>query len=151
MASVMQTRTNWEELATASHYQTAIAIQNCLQSGNLSEAKTGIQFLVEAMGRSEKQAVRSQLVRLMSHIIKWKCQPNRRTVSWAVTILSARNEIEDSREEMPSINRAYLESVWNKCFQRAVEQAEIEMQKPCLLRSLSWQEVFEDCYQLEAE
>lgn len=147
----MQTQTDWEKLATASHYQTVIAIQKCLHSDNLSDAKQGIQCLVEAMGRSEKQGVRSQLVRLMSHIIKWKCQPNRRSVSWAVTIISARNEIEDSREEMPSINRAYLKSIWDKCFQRSVQQAEIEMQKPCELRSLSWQEVFEDPYRLDAE
>jgi hypothetical protein len=144
----MYTRTNWEELATASHYLTATAIQTLLRQENWAEAKEGLDTLIAAMGRSEKQAVRSQLVRLMSHIIKWKCQPEKRSSSWAVTIFSARNEIADSQEEVPSINRSYLESVWEKCLARAVKQAELEMSKKPDLASLSWKEVFEDEYYL---
>lgn len=66
------------------------------------------------MHRVEKRAVKSQLIRLMSHVIKWKCQPERRCASWAVTIRSAQNEIEDSQEEVPSLNRNYIESIWDK-------------------------------------
>jgi len=144
----MHTRTNWEELATASHYLTATAVQTLLQQENWAEAKEGLDSLIAAMGRSEKQAVRSQLVRLMSHIIKWKCQPEKRSSSWAVTIFSSRNEIADSQDEVPSINRIYLESVWEKCLARAVKLAELEMGRRTDLSSLSWEEVFEDEYYL---
>jgi hypothetical protein len=84
----------------------------------------------------------------MSHVIKWKYQPERRSSSWAVTILSARNEIEDIQEEIPSLNRNYLESVWEQSFNKAAKQAEIEMNKKCDLTLLSWEEVFEQEYTL---
>jgi hypothetical protein len=49
---------------------------------------------IEAMGRTEKRAVKSQLIRLMLHIIKWKCQPEKRSASWTISIRSARREIQ---------------------------------------------------------
>lgn len=51
-------------------------------------------------------------------------------------------------EEVPSISRSYLESVWEKCLARAIKQAELEMGKKPELSSLSWEEVFEDEYYL---
>jgi hypothetical protein len=92
----MQTKTNWDLLVINSHYQTAEAVQSLLQEGNTQEASTGLHALIAAMVRTERQAVKSQLVRLMSHIIKWKSQPERRSRSWVLTILDARSEIEDS-------------------------------------------------------
>jgi len=38
------------------------------------EAKEGLESLIEAMGRNDRRALKSQLIRLMVHIIKWKCQ-----------------------------------------------------------------------------
>lgn len=134
----MQTKQDWESLAVCSHYQTAVAVRQLLQEGKSVEAGEGLDSLIEAMGRTEKRAVQSQLIRLMSHIIKWKCQPERRSSSWAITILSARNEIEDSQEEVPSINRNFIESIWDKCFKKAMKEAVIEMGKKCELTSLSW-------------
>jgi Domain of unknown function DUF29 len=142
----MQTKTNWDLLVINSHYQTAEAVQSLLQEGNTQEASTGLHALIAAMARTERQAVKSQLVRLMSHIIKWKSQPERRSRSWVLTILNARTEIEDSQEEMPSLNRDFIESIWDKCFINAVRQAEAEMGKDCEITSLSWQEVFADAY-----
>lgn len=49
----------------------------------------------------------------MMHIIKWKTQPNKRSRSWIVSILDARDAIEESREEMPSLNREFIESLWD--------------------------------------
>jgi hypothetical protein len=147
----LQTQEQWEKLAFNSHYQTAVEVQKLLRRGDAVEAMAGLEALIEAMGRSERQAIRSQLIRLMTHIVKWKCQPERRSTSWAITIFSARQEIEDSQEEIPSLNRAYLESIWDKCFAKAVKAAEIEMGKRCEILSLSWKEVFEDEYLLNEE
>ena len=111
------------------------------------EAKEGLESLIEAMGRNDRRALKSQLIRLMVHIIKWKCQPQKRTNSWAISIFSARREIEDIQEEVPSLNRDFIGSIWDKCFQAAVKEAELEMRKvKCHLTSLSWSEVFEDEY-----
>lgn len=113
------------------------------------EATEGLESLIEAMGRNDRRALKSQLIRLMVHVIKWKCQPQKRSSSWAISILSARREIEDIQEEVPSLNRDFIESIWDKCFQAAVKEAELEMRKiKCHFTSLSWSEVFEDEYSL---
>ncbi|MCL1474551.1 DUF29 domain-containing protein [Argonema antarcticum] len=142
----MPTKQDWEWLAAGSEYQTAQAIQQLLQEEKWMEATEGLYELIESMGKSKKLALKSQLIRLMAHVIKWKCQPERLGYSWAITILSARREIEDIQEEVPSLNRNFIESVWDKCFNAAVKEAEIEMGKQCELTSLSWSEVFEEEY-----
>ncbi|MDF0553540.1 DUF29 domain-containing protein [Kamptonema sp. UHCC 0994] len=146
----MSTKQDWEWLAAGSEYQTAVAIQQLLEEGKVIEANQGLYELIESMGKSKRLAMKSQLIRLMVHIIKWKSQPERRGSSWANTIFLARQEIEDIYEEVPSLNRDFIESVWEQCFQKAVKQAEFEMRKAkCHLLSLSWSEVFEEEYILE--
>lgn len=142
----MQVKQDWEKLAINSHYLTATAIQRLLQDGQTLAAIDGLNALVAAMGRSERQAVKSQLIRLMSHVIKWKYQPERRSTSWAITINSARNEIEASQEEMPSLNQSFIEFLWDKCLIKAKKEAELEMGKKANITSLSWLEVFEEEY-----
>jgi Domain of unknown function DUF29. len=144
----MSNQMDWQDLAMGSHYLTALEVQNCLKQGNIMEATTGLEALIEAMGRSDKRALKSQLIRLMAHIIKWKCQPENRSSSWSITILSARNEIESIQEDTPSLNRNFIDSIWDKCFQQAVKEAETEMNKKCQLTALSWQEIFEQEYTL---
>lgn len=143
----MLTKQEWDWLATGSEYQMAVMIHQLLQKNQVMEATEGLESLIEAMGRNDRRALKSQLIRLMVHVIKWKCQPQKRSSSWAISILSARREIEDIQEEVPSLNREFIESIWDKCFQAAVKEAELEMRKvKCSLTSLSWSEVFEDEY-----
>jgi hypothetical protein len=142
----MRTQQDWEWLAVNSHYQTAIAVRQLLEEGKSMEATVGLNELIEAMARSDRRALKSQLIRLMSHIIKWKFQPDKRSRSWIFTIIDAREEIRDTQSEVPSLNRDYIESIWDKCFQKAVRQAEGEMDMDCDLTSLSWAEVFETEY-----
>lgn len=144
----MQTQQNWEFLIATSPYQTAIAIQQLLEEGKSMEASEGLNVLIDSMGSSERRAIKSQLTRLMTHVIKWNCQTELRSASWAITISDARTEIADSQEEYPSLNREYIESIWDKCFSRSVKNAEEEMGGKCQLTSLSWAEVFEDEYSL---
>ena len=144
----MSTQMDWLDLAMSSHYLTALEVKNCLKQGNIMEATIGLEALIEAMGRSDKRALRSQLIRLMAHVIKWKCQPQKRTSSWSITILSARTEIEAIQEDTPSLNRNTIDSIWDKCFEKAVKEAETEMNQKCSLICLSWQELFEEEYTL---
>jgi hypothetical protein len=69
---------NWQELASTSHYQTAVAIAHVLRDGDVREATTGIQELIEALARSDRRELRSQITRLMAHVIKWKYQPEKK-------------------------------------------------------------------------
>ncbi|HLO49411.1 MAG TPA: DUF29 domain-containing protein [Kamptonema sp.] len=142
----MLTKQDWEWLAAGSEYQTAVAIQQLLEEGKVIEANQGLYELIESMGKSKRLALTSQLTRLMAHVIKWKCQPECRSSSWSITIRSARQEIADIQEEVPSLNLDFIESIWDKCFQRAVKDAEDEMNKECQLTYLAWSEVFEDDY-----
>ncbi|MFM6206377.1 DUF29 domain-containing protein, partial [Planktothrix sp.] len=115
----MLTKQEWDWLATGSEYQMAVMIHQLLQENQVMEATEGLESLIEAMGRNDRRALKSQLIRLMVHVIKWKCQPQKRSSSWAISILSARREIEDIQEEVPSLNREFIESIWDKCFQAA--------------------------------
>ena len=141
-----KSKTDWEMMAINSHFQTAQAAQTLLQQGQTEEAKAALNELVEAMSRSERQAVKSQLTRLMLHIIKWKTQPNKRSRSWIVSILDARDAIEESQEEMPNLNREFIESLWDQCFVKAKRKAEAEMNCKSSISFLTWEEVFEEQY-----
>ena len=114
----------------------------------MAEAYNVLDSLAESMGRSEKRAMSSQLTRLMLHIIKWQCQPEKRSASWVISIRSARREIADSQEEMPSLNRNFLNSIWDKCLAAAKEDARDEMGKKPEIVTLSWDEVFVQTYTL---
>jgi hypothetical protein len=138
----------WNELVFQSPYLAVVKAKQLLQEGKITEVDQILENLVESMGRSEKRAVSSQLTRLMLHIIKWKCQPEKRSASWVISIRSARREIADSQEEMPSLNQEFLESIWDKCFASAKQDARDEMGKKPEIIALSWDEVFEEIYTL---
>jgi hypothetical protein len=140
---------NWQQLSGTSHYKTALAVKNEIEIGNSSEAIVGIEELIDALSRSEKRALKSQLIRLMLHIIKWKSQPERRSLSWVASIKGAREEIEDIQEDTPSLNNRAIEILWFKAFNTAKRNAQAEMQKKTTLTELSWEEVFDNNYDLD--
>jgi len=92
---------NWQSLSSDSHYKTAVAIRSELEMGHVQEAAKGVEELIEALSRSEKRALKSQLVRLMLHIIKWQSQPERRSSSWVASIKDARDEMPIFRTKPP--------------------------------------------------
>ena len=137
----------WREQASHSHYQTAVAIERELQAGRVKEAATGLQELIDALSRSERRALRSHLIRLMAHILKWQSQPPMRSRSWAATIANARDEIADIQEETPSLTDDVLRSHLRTAAPAlAKRQAEAEMDVRLRDHELSWQDVFEAEY-----
>jgi hypothetical protein len=44
------------------------------------EATIGLDKLIEALSRSEKRALKSQLARVVLHTIKWRARPERRSL-----------------------------------------------------------------------
>jgi Domain of unknown function DUF29 len=142
---------NWHQMAVESHYRTAVGVKEALEEGDLDGALRGIDELIDAMSRSDRRAVRSQLIRLLQHIIKWRGQPERRSTSWAATIAHARDEIFDTQAETPSITDDVLREMWDPCFQRAKRYAERETGRPMPIDTLSWHDVFETDYYLPEE
>ncbi len=113
------------------------------------EAEQGIEQLIEAMARADRRAVKSQLVRLMKHIIKWKIQSGKRSLSWIRSINNARIEIQDIQTETPSITGEAVEGLWSRAFDLAVAEAEEEIGVPLVnVPPLTWEEVFDDEYLL---
>lgn len=139
---------NWAHLSTESHYRVAVEIERALLEGDFDNAEAGIKELINALGRSEKRALKSQLIRLMAHIIKWKTQPERRSYGWVATICNAREEIIDIQAETPSLTRDAIGAMWEASLRVASRDAEGEMNQRSNVASLSWQEVFEEEYEM---
>ncbi len=140
---------NWEDIATTSEHHAVVEIKKSFQNGDYQDVEEGLEILLDVMARAEKRAIRSQLIRLMAHIIKWQIQPEKRSRSWAATILNARSEIEAEQEYSPSLNRKHIEEIWAKAFGQAKKEAETETgisAKDGL--ELTWEEVFEIEYVL---
>ncbi len=119
-----------------------------MNRGEIEDAKVGIQELIDALARAEKRALRSQLIRLMMHIIKWNTQPERRSYSWRGSIYNARHEIAEIQEETPSLNLAVVNEMWDRCFLQAKRDAEGEMGVKSLVKNLTVAQVFDDDYDL---
>ena len=141
---------DWKDLVYASHYQTAVAIKEELDKGHLEESEEGLEELIEALGRSEERALRSQLTRLMIHIIKWAIQPQHRSRSWLATIVNARIEIMALLEDEPGL-QPKIQKLWQKCFQAALQLAQTETGIKPTISELSWEEVFEEEFPLEED
>lgn len=88
-------------------------------------AEVDIEHLIEEvedLGKRDRRAVSSQLIRLLLHLLKWQYQPERRTDSWLDSIADARVQIELALQDSPSL-KSYLAEQIETCYQRARRQA----------------------------
>jgi hypothetical protein len=139
---------NWAELAAFSHYRTATAIRDALRTGDVHEATVGIEELIDAMGRSERRALQSQLERLMKHTIKWQVQPRKRSRSWRRSIVKARKTIREIQEDTPSLTENIVQGLWDRALGAAYDAAQDEVGMDFPLPILTWEEIFEKEYTL---
>jgi len=58
---------------------------------------------IESMGRSDRRELKSRLVVLVMHLLKWQHQPAARSRSWSATIDEQRLQIEGVLAESPSL------------------------------------------------
>jgi hypothetical protein len=77
---------------------------------------------VQDLGKSERNAIKSQLDRALMHLLKWRYQPERRTDSWLDSITDARTQIADKIEDSPSL-RNYPQTLLATCYSRARRRA----------------------------
>lgn len=80
---------------------------------------------IEALGRAERKALRSNLIRVVQHLLKWHYQPQKRSRSWIKTIVEHRQRIASDLKDSPSL-KPYLEEVYSECYQNACELASTE-------------------------
>jgi hypothetical protein len=140
----------WQELAATSHYQTAVAVKQALQRGDMHDAILGLEGLIDALSGADQRALEHHLIRLMQHIIKWKVQPERRSRSWVAIIHNAREAIRELQEDTPSLTDDRIRQRWDTCLRKAHQEAEGDIDRDIPQMDLSWEGVFEAAYTLEA-
>ena len=96
---------------------------NLLKEGKFTEIdiKNLLEEL-ESMGRSDKNALKSNLKILLMHLLKYKYQPKKRTNSWRYTIIEHRQRLRDTFKTSPSLYR-FFEEIFNESYQDARELA----------------------------
>jgi hypothetical protein len=64
---------------------------------------------IESMGRSDAEALASQLERLLLHLLKWRYQPNWRSRGWELSMMEARLRINRRLRKSPSLKSKLAE------------------------------------------
>jgi ribosomal protein L29 len=77
---------------------------------------------VKDLGNRHRDALESQLTRLLMHLLKWRYQEQNQSPSWASTIKEARKQIERLIRKHPVL-RVHLERVFLECYLDAREDA----------------------------
>lgn len=80
---------------------------------------------IEGMGRNQKHALKSNLVVLIMHLLKYQYQPDKRTLSWRSTIVEHRRRLLLLFQDSPSL-KPYFEEFFTECYLAAREDAAIE-------------------------
>jgi Domain of unknown function DUF29 len=84
---------------------------------------------VEDLAGRHRDALGSELKRLLVHLLKWHYQPTHRSDGWLDTMEQARQAIDEVIEDYPSL-AGYLPVVLPKAYQRARRQAARETRLP---------------------
>jgi hypothetical protein len=84
---------------------------------------------IESMGKSERNALVSNLTQVIMHMMKWDVQPNKRSRSWVVSIGTHRVHALQILDENPSL-RASLDDVMLSAHRYARKLAAVETSLP---------------------
>lgn len=101
-----------------------------LRSGQLLAADIEhIAEEIESMGKTEKRELVSRLTVLLSHLLKWRFQPERRGPSWEGTIHIQRRDLADHLGDNPSLKAKLAEAI-SASYDRAIYAAAGETNLP---------------------
>ncbi len=108
-ALYIEDETAWLEAMAAAARRGDVA---ALDLDHLSEYLTD-------MAHRDRREVKSRLVVLLTHLLKWEYQSERRVRGWRTTVLNQRNELADLAGS--GVLRAHAEGVLPEAYERAVE------------------------------
>ena len=92
---------------------------------------------VEDLGKRERSALQSRAAVLIAHLLKWDCQPAKRSRSWQATIALQRSRIERLLKQSPSLRPFLAETlpeVYAEAVLRAIQETGFDRQafpEPC--------------------
>ena len=92
---------------------------------------------IESLARTDRREIRSRLVILCQHLLKWQFQPEARSNSGRSSIHEARDRIADLIEESPSL-AAYPGAQLSDSYERGRKLALIETEIAGLPASCPW-------------
>ncbi|MBD1858571.1 MULTISPECIES: DUF29 domain-containing protein [Leptolyngbya] len=84
---------------------------------------------IEDMSRRERKSLKSNLVVILLHLLKWQHQPELRSGSWRGSIREHRRRVNDDLKDSPSLI-PYFQEVFAECYANAREQAADETGLP---------------------
>ncbi len=88
----------------ADGYGWAMAQAELLRGHRFGEADwENIIEEIECVGRRERSEYESHLIRILAHMIKWEVQPERRGMSWWLSIMNGRDDAERFLSKNPSL------------------------------------------------
>jgi Domain of unknown function DUF29 len=60
---------------------------------------------IESLGKRDRRRLKSRLTVLLTHLLKWRCQPEQRGGSWDSTIRTQRADVRQLLNDSPSLRR----------------------------------------------
>ncbi len=130
MTTQLSSATNTANLYDRDYYLWLSHTANLIKEGKFDEVDAAnLIEEIEDMGRSEKKAVKSNLIVVLLHLLKYKYQPEKRTNSWKASIREHRRRLRDDFRVSPSLKR-YMTEVFDECYQDGREQAADETGLP---------------------
>lgn len=127
---VAQPQVNIKSLYDVDYCRWIEETANALRNGNYADLDlVNLIDEIESISRSEKNALESNLVIILMHLLKWEFQPEKRSGSWNRSILEHRRRVNKSLKNSPSLV-PYLESVFTECYDDARKQAAAETELP---------------------
>ena len=84
---------------------------------------------IESVGKRERSTLKSHLIQVIIHMLKWDVQPERRGKSWYVSIGTQRVHAQDALRENPSL-KPTLDEVVSEATNTARRLAAIETKLP---------------------
>ena len=94
-------------------------VAQALRLGNLKQNELGYLIEeIEDMGNSQKDALESNLIRVIQHLLKWKYQKQKRSNSWQASITEHSLRLNKAFKKSPSLRR-YFEQVLEECYSDA--------------------------------
>jgi hypothetical protein len=101
-----------------------------LREGRFSEIDVeNVAEELDSLGNSQKREVRSRLVVVLLHLLKWLHQPSRRSGSWQSTLIGQREEILSELEDSPSL-QSFPASQLARAYATARRKASAETRIP---------------------
>lgn len=87
---------------------------------------------LETMGRSQKRAIESLLIRLLEHLLKlkyWDSERERNEGPWKGEIRTFRRQIKKELKDSPSL-KPYILEIFEECYEEARKEASDRSQLP---------------------